>query len=49
MPAERRTRRQHDKRPSDPRREERIQMAIEGVDAGRYSSYKVASIELNVR
>lgn len=49
MPAERRTIRQRDKRSNDPKQEERIQMAIEGVDRGKYSSYKAASIQLKVR
>jgi hypothetical protein len=48
MPAKRRTLCQHDKRVNDPRYEERIQMGIEGVSAGRYHSYKAASIQLNV-
>jgi hypothetical protein len=49
MPAERRTMRQRDKRSNDPRQEDHIQMAIEGVSAARYPSYKAASIQLNVR
>jgi len=49
MPAERRTMRQHDKRSNDPKQEDRIQMAIEGVDAGRYCTYKEASIQMKVR
>ena len=49
MPAEQHTMHQRDKCPDDLGREDRIQMAIEGVDAGQYRSYKVASIQLNVR
>jgi len=49
MPAERRTMRQRDKRSNDPKQEDRIQMAIEGVNTGQYGSYKVASVQLKVR
>jgi hypothetical protein len=34
MPAERRAMRQRDKRSNDPKQEDRIQMAIEGVTVG---------------
>ena len=49
MPAERRTVHQCDKRSNDPKQEDRIQMAIEGVNTEHYHSYKAASIELKVR
>jgi hypothetical protein len=49
MPAERRPIRQRDKRSNDPKQEERLQKAIEGVEAGRYDTYKAASVQLNVR
>ena len=49
MPAKQCAMRQRDKRSNDPRQEDCIQMVIEGVSAGRYRSYKVASIQLNVR
>jgi hypothetical protein len=49
MPAERRPMRQRDKRSNDPRQEDRIQMAIEGVNAGRYRSFKAAAVQLKVR
>jgi hypothetical protein len=49
MPAERRSMRQRDKRSNDPKQEDQIQMAIAAVSAGRYSSYKAASIQMNVR
>jgi hypothetical protein len=49
MPAERCAMRQRDKRSNDPRQEDRIQMAIEGVNAGRYRSFKAAAVQLKVR
>jgi hypothetical protein len=49
MPAERRTMQQRDKRSNDPKQEDLIQMAIKGVDAGRYNTYKEASIQMKVR
>jgi hypothetical protein len=49
MPAKQRAMRQRDKRSNDPRQEDRIQMAIEGVSVGRYRSYKAVSVQLNVR
>jgi hypothetical protein len=49
MPAERRTTRQRDKRSNDPKQEDRIQSAIEAVNAERYRSFKEASIQMKVR
>jgi hypothetical protein len=49
MPAEQRTMRQCDKHSNDSKYEEHIQMVIEAVDARKYNSYKVASIQMNVR
>ena len=49
MPAERHAMRQRDKRLNDPKQEDHIQMAIEGVSAGKYSSYKAASIQTKVK
>jgi hypothetical protein len=49
MPAERHTMCQRDKCSNDPKYEEHIQMAIEAIDAGKYNSYKAASIQMNVR
>jgi len=49
MPAERCAMRQHDKCSNDPRQEDRIQMAIEGMNAGCYRSFKAAAVQLKVR
>ena len=49
MPAEQHAMHQHNKHSNDPKQEDRIQMAIEGVSAGKYSSYKAASIQMKVK